>query len=106
MTFFSNTEQFIAELQNRTLFFELWWKELEDTAAQRLMDASGDYCYWLEEMRYFKPHTLSEPEEKIINLKNVTGSKALFNLYEAITNGYTFNLTVDGEEKELTRDFC
>lgn len=104
MTFFSNTEQFVAELQNRILFFELWWKGLEDSAAERLMASSGDYRYWLEELRHFKPHTLSEPEEKIINLKNVTGSKALFNLYEAITNGYTFKLTVDGEEKELTRD--
>ncbi len=61
------------ELENRTLFFSLWWKDLDDANADRLMAASGDYRYWLEEMRHFKPHTLTEPEEKIVNIKNVTG---------------------------------
>jgi oligoendopeptidase F len=96
-------QQFMAELENRTLFFSLWWKDLDDANAKRLMDASGDYRYYLEEIRHFKPHTLSEPEEKVINLKNVTGSSALITLYDAITNRYTFKLEVDGETKELTR---
>jgi len=95
--------QRLTVLHNRLLFFELWWKELDDANAQRLMAASGDYRYWLEEMRHFKPHTLTEPEEKIVNLKNVTGSAAIVNLYDSFTNRYTFKLTVDGEEKELTR---
>lgn len=101
--FMARVEQYMAGLQNRTLFFDLWWKGLDDAAAQRLMDASGDCSYWLEEMRHFKPHTLSEPEEKIINIKNVTGSSALGMLYDSITNRYVFKLTIDGEEKELTR---
>jgi len=67
------------------------------------MDASGDYRYYLEEMRHFKPHTLSEPEEKIVNIKDVTGSSALVNLYDSITNRYVFKLKVDGKTKELTR---
>ena len=96
-------QQFVAEMQNRTLFFNLWWKDLDDVNAQRLMDASGDYRYYLEEIRHFKPHTLSEAEEKVINLKDVTGSAALINLYDAITNRYVFKLDVDGEVKELTR---
>ena len=96
-------QQFMAELENRTLFFSLWWKDLDEANAKRLMDASGDYRYYLEEIRHFKAYTLSEPEEKVVNLKNVTGSSALITLYDAITNRYTFNLEVDGETKELTR---
>jgi len=96
-------EQFFAEAENRTIFFTLWWKELADEDAARLMAGSGDYRYWLEEMRHFKPHTLSEPEEKIINIKNVTGASALQMLYRSMTNRYTFKLTIDGQEKELTR---
>jgi oligoendopeptidase F len=99
----ARVERTLAEAGNRTLFFSLWWKELDDAAAERLMQPSGDYRYWLEEMRHFKPHTLTEPEEKIINLKDVTGARALTNLYDAITNRYTFNLEIDGEMKELTR---
>lgn len=99
----AQTEQLMADMQNQTLFFELWWKKLDKEEAQRLMEDSGDYHYWLEEMRHFKPHTLSEPEEQVINIKNVTGFNALNTLYDSITNRYTFTLEVDGEEKELTR---
>ena len=102
-TLVARVDQFVATLQNRTLFFSLWWKDLDDENAARLMSEAGDYRYWLEEMRHFKPHTLSEPEEKIINIKNVTGVNALGNLYDSITNRYTFKLQVDGEVKELTR---
>jgi oligoendopeptidase F len=103
MAFLGQVEQLMAELQNRILYFSLWWKDLDDQNAARLMAEAGDYRYWLEEMRHFKPHTLSEAEEKIINIKNVTGSSALSNLYDTITNRYVFKLEVDGEIKELTR---
>lgn len=103
LTLVGRAEQFLAELQNRTLFFTLWWKGLDDENAARLMSQAGDYTYWLEEMRHLKPYTLSEAEEKIINLKNVTGASAIERLYETYTNRYTFKLEVDGEVKELTR---
>ena len=99
----ARTDQLMAETGNRTLFFGLWWKDLPDEIAARLMKDSGDYRYWLEEMRHFKPHTLSEPEEKIVNTKNVTGVNALNTLYDSITNRYTFRVEVGGETKELTR---
>ena len=101
--FLGRVEQTMAHMQNRTLFFSLWWKSLDDEPAARLMADAGDYRYWLEEMRHFKPHTLSEPEEKIINIKDVTGASALHNLYDSITNRYVFKLEVEGEIKELTR---
>lgn len=99
----ARTEQLSSEISNRTLFFSLWWKDLADEVAKPLMDQAGDYRYWLEEMRHFKPHTLSEPEEKIINTKNVTGNSALVTLYDSITNRYTYKVEVEGEVKEMTR---
>jgi oligoendopeptidase F len=101
--FQSDIESRMAIIANRTLFFSLWWKSLDDTAAERLMIRSGDYRYWLEEMRHFKPHTLTEPEEKIINIKDVTGSMAIVNLYNTLTNRYVYHVEVDGVKKELTR---
>ena len=99
----AQVDQFGAEIQNRMLFFSLWWKDLDDDSAACLMKDAGDYRYWLEEMRNFKPHTLSEAEEKIINIKDVTGFNAVNTIYDTITNRYVFKITVDGEEKELTR---
>ncbi len=95
--------QRMAGIQNRLLFFDLWWKALDDENAERLMAASGDYRYYLEKMRLYRPYTLSEAEEKVINLKDTTGAMALLTLYSAITNRYTFKIEVDGETKELTR---
>ena len=99
----ARADQFQAEMANKTIFFNLWWKALDDENAQRLLKASGDFRYWLEAMRNFKDFTLSEPEEKIVNIKDVTGVSALNMLYDSITNRYTFKLAVDGEEKEMTR---
>lgn len=99
----SRVQQFLAEMENRTLFFSLWWKALDDEIAARLLEKSGDYRYFLEQIRNMKPYTLSEPEEKVINIKNVTGSSALDMLYDSITNRYVFHVEVDGETQELTR---
>ena len=97
-------DQILTEADNRTLFFSLWVKDLPEESAQRLISTSGDLRYYLESLRRFKPFTLSEAEEKIINLKDVNGLDALVNLYEMITNKFTFTLEVEGEEKSLTRD--
>lgn len=100
----AKVDQFMARLRNRSLFFELWWKGLAEADAARLMAGAGDYRYWLEEMRHFKPYTLSEPEERVINLKDVTGASALHTLYDMLTNRYVFKMEVDGQLLELTRD--
>lgn len=99
----AKVDQFQAEISNQSLFFNLWWKALDDENAKRLLAVSEDYRYWLEAMRNFKDFTLSEPEEKLINIKDVTGVRALNMLYDSITNRYVFKLEVDGEEREMTR---
>ena len=96
--------QFISELQNKMLFFDLWWKALDEDNAKRLLAVTGDYRYYFEAMRLFKPFTLTEPEEKVINTKNVTGFNAMNMLYDSITNRYTFKLKVGRKTLDLTRD--
>jgi oligoendopeptidase F len=103
ISFMGRIDQLSAQLQNRMLFFSLWWKGLDEKDARRLLADSGDYAYYLESLRRFKPYTLSEPEEKVINIKDVNGSNALMNLYDMITNRFTFRLEVEGEVKEMTR---
>jgi oligoendopeptidase F len=103
LAFRGRMEKLLTDVQNRTLFFDLWWKGLDDAPAGRLMAASGDNRYYLESLRRFKPHTLSEPEEKIINLKDVNGVDALVTVYQMITSQFAFELEVDGEVKKLTR---
>ena len=99
----AKVDQFQAETNNKTLFFSLWWRALDDENAKRLLEASGDYRYWLVAMRNFKDYTLSEKEEQVINIKDVTGFSALNMLYDSITNRYVFKVEINGEEKEMTR---
>ena len=96
--------QILTEVDNRTMFFSLWFKSLPEDEAGQYISAAGDLTYYLESLRRFKPYTLSEPEEQIINMKDVNGCEALVKIYEILTNGFTFNLEVDGELKKLTRD--
>lgn len=97
-------DQILTDVENRTMFFSLWFKSLSDEIAGRYIHVAGDLSFFLTSVRRFKPYTLSEPEEKIINLKDTNGFEALVKIYEILTNGLTFTLEVDGEVKKLTRD--
>ena len=103
-SFKANVEERLTVLQNRLLFFELWWQGIDEKNATRLLDGSGDVRYHLETIRRYKPHTLTEPEEKIINVKNVTGRSAVNTLYDVVTNGLTFTMKVGGKKKVLNRE--
>ena len=100
----SRVEERLTALNNRLLFFDLWWQGVDSFNAERLMADSGDLRYHLETIRRYKSHTLSEAEEKIINVKNVTGRSAVNTLYDVVTNGLTFTLTVDGKKRTMNRE--
>ncbi len=102
--FLAANRQRAAEVENRTLFFKLWWKGLPPEPVGRLLEESGDFRYWLEAMRLQTPYTLTEPEEKVVNLKDVNGVGALVTIYTSITNRYVFELEADGEHHKLSRD--
>ncbi len=93
----------LASARNRTLFFELWWKALDEESADRLVEHSGDLRYYLESLRRFSPYTLSEAEEKIVNVKDVHGLNGHLTLYDMMTNAYTYDVELEGETKTVTR---
>ncbi|MET0515267.1 MAG: M3 family oligoendopeptidase [Nitrospiraceae bacterium] len=103
-SFKSQVEEQLTTLQNRLLFFELWWQSVDKSNADRLMSNAGDFRYYLETIRHLRPHTLSEPEEKIINIKNNTGRTAIHTLYDVVTNALTFTVSVQGKRKTVTRE--
>ncbi|MEY4704004.1 MAG: hypothetical protein RL042_200 [Nitrospirota bacterium] len=103
-SFKDKVEERLTALQNRLVFFDLWWQSVDTDNANRLMTGTGTLRYHLETIRRFKPHTLSEPEEKIVNIKNITGRSAVHSLYDVVTNAFTFTLTVNGKRKTMTRE--
>jgi len=96
--------QMLTRLQNRILFFDLWWKDLTDEEAERLLpsDDEGDLRHFLLELRRFKPFTLDERSEQIINTKNTNGINAVLTLYSMLTNRQEYTMEIDGTERTLT----
>jgi oligoendopeptidase F len=100
-------QQVATEVQNRALFFDLWWKALDDDEAAALLpsaEAFPDYRHFLSDLRRTKPYTLDEKSEQIINLKDADGMGGLLTLYTMLTNRLEFTLEVNGETQTLTRD--
>ncbi|MDR1044375.1 MAG: M3 family oligoendopeptidase [Candidatus Adiutrix sp.] len=105
LAFMARMDEKMADLGNELLFFEIWWKELPGEEAGPLIAARPDFAYWLSRTRALRPHTLPEPQERVINLKNSTGSDALIALYDSISNRYRFRQDFMPQAgPELTRD--
>ena len=82
--------QKIAEAWNRILFFNIWFKDLDEKTARRYISYSGKHHYFLERIRDFKKHSLNEREEQIVNLKDLTGEETLVKLYDITTNSFRY----------------
>jgi oligoendopeptidase F len=81
-------------IETRLLFFELEWAALDDARAEELLAADGlDFCrHHLRTARRYRPHLLSEPEEKILAEKALTSQAAWTRLFEEQTAAVTVEL--------------
>ena len=94
-----------SEVENRTLFFDQWWKkQLDQKNVARLVKSSGQLAEFLRHKRLVAKYSLTEPEERIINTLDVTGSTALVKLYDKITNSFQFVVKIDGRKKTYNRE--
>ena len=98
---------FGSNIANRLLFFDLWFKkEVDEENAQRLIESvSPVYREHLKHERLLAKYTLTEPEEKIINTLEVTGTSALIKIYDRMTSGFEFVMTLKRGRKSITRTF-
>jgi oligoendopeptidase F len=96
-------EQRSTEIRNLVLFFELEWLRVDDAAVEKLLSdpVLNSYSHYLKALRRFRPHMLSESEEKIINEKDTTGRSAFGRLFSEITSSLTFELERDGSKEQL-----
>jgi oligoendopeptidase F len=90
-----------AALDTQLLFFGLEIAELDDAAAEALIEDAEleNWRHWLRSLRKFRPYLLSEPEEKIFTEKSVSGVSAWGRLYEELLGALRVQL--DGDEIAL-----
>jgi oligoendopeptidase F len=89
-------------IETQLLFFELEWAALEDERAELLLRAEGlGFCrHYLRSARRYRPHLLSEPEEKILAEKAISSHSAWSRLFGELVAA----LRVDLDGEELTLD--
>ncbi|MBJ7520837.1 MAG: M3 family oligoendopeptidase [Solirubrobacteraceae bacterium] len=93
-----------AQIETKLLFFELEWAELDDDRADVLLAAPGveRARHHLQAARRYRPHLLTEPEEKILTEKGVTGSSAWARLFGEQVSALTVPLP--GEDEPVALD--
>jgi oligoendopeptidase F len=91
-----------TQLQTTLLFFELQWAALSDERAEELLAEEGlDFCrHHLRNVRRYREHLLSEPEEKILAEKALSGASAWTRLFEELTSAIEVTLPGTSELPE------
>jgi len=97
------TQEQGTAIETTLLFFELEWAALADERVRELLDGGDDdddglnFCrHHLRSARRYRDHLLSEPEEKILAEKSLTGASAWSRLFEELTSAIEVDLPGDG----------
>lgn len=90
-----------TQIETKLLFFELEWAALDDERTDELLQADelAFAAHYLRSQRRYRPHLLSEPEEKILAEKAISSQAAWGRLFGELTAALTVPL--DGEEVKL-----
>ena len=81
---YQRVQERATPIETKLLFFELEWAKVDDARADELLAHEGlDFCrHHLRTARRYRPHLLSEPEEKILTEKALTSRNAWGRLFE------------------------
>jgi oligoendopeptidase F len=90
-------------IETKLLFFDLEWVALDDERAEELLAADGldTSRHHLRTLRRYRPHLLSEPEEKIMAEKAQTGREAWTRLFSELTSAIRVELPGETEPAML-----
>ena len=93
-----------TEVETLLLFFELEWAALDDARVEELLasDALDRYRHHLRSVRRYRPHLLSESEEKILAEKSISSQAAWGRLFGELLAA----LRVDLDDEELTLEIA
>jgi len=86
------------------LFFDIEIIQMEEEPFKALLDDTllAPYRHFLEVLRKFKNHTLTEREESLLAQKSLTGVQAFCRLFDEVSASLRYTLEIEGEKRELT----
>ncbi len=100
----SRTREQRTAINKHLIFFDLEWIGLADAVVQALLNHAdlARFHHYLEQKRIWKPHFLSEGEEKILDEKATTGKAAFGRLFEETNATMKFTLRVEGKNTTVS----
>lgn len=100
----AKTRQARSKTNQHLLFFDLELILIPENDAKSLgaNPMLSRYTHFLEQKRAWKLHFLSEPEEKVLDVKSLTGRSAFVRLFDETVASMTYPFIQDGVEKKLT----
>lgn len=95
-----------AKLTNKLVFFDLELGKLSKEQLEKHLTESclSEFTYYLKRKFETAQYDLSEKEEQLATLKDLTGGTAFYTLYEELVSSFRFEFEVDGEKKILNGD--
>lgn len=84
-------DSFLTDMGNKLIYFMLFFKHLPQEKAEEIISQSGRFTYFLTRSREAIKHTRSEEEEKIINIKDLSGVSALDTIRDLIVGKFSFS---------------
>jgi oligoendopeptidase F len=99
----SRTRELATAVNQHLIFFDLEWIQVPEEDARRIVGdaALARYRHYLTQKRAWRPHVLSEPEEKVFDEKVLTGRAAFVRLFEETTASFTCPVVVDGRTEMI-----
>lgn len=81
-----------TRLGQKLIFVELEWANVPDKKAKALIKdpVLAHYRHWLELARRYRPYLLSEPEEKLLAEKSITGRDAWARFFDEVLSAARF----------------
>jgi len=81
-----------SRLRQKLVFLDIEWANAPEAAAERLIadPLVARWKHWLVTSRRYRPHLLSEPEEKILQEKSVTGAAAWSRFFDEVHGANRF----------------
>ena len=100
----SRTREQRTVINKHLIFFDLEWIKLPDDVVNALVARPelARHRHYLEAKRLWRPHYLSEPEEKILDDKSVTGRAAFVRLFDETVSTLQFTFEHGGKVETMT----
>ena len=102
--FYQNVSERTSDIRKNLIFYFLSWNKISEKRAKEIYSspALNKYSHLLKSERKYKNFMLTEPEEKILDKKSITSSRAFNRLFDQTLNNLEFEMKFKNKATILT----